>query len=78
MMYAQKKEYTVLIDIEGRRYRRKPPSYKTEEAMLLDEMFSNDISMRAAMDSLVKKGQNKNSLYKPLKAKGDFRGSDEL
>ncbi|NLJ63792.1 MAG: 16S rRNA (cytidine(1402)-2'-O)-methyltransferase [Christensenellaceae bacterium] len=78
--YAQKKEYTVLIDIEGAEdTEENPPSYKTEEAMLLDEMFSNDISMRAAMDSLVKKGQNKNSLYKAsLRLKEIFRGSDEL
>ena len=78
--YAQKKEYTVLIDIEGAEdITENPPSYKTDEAMLLDEMLSNDISMRAAMDSLVKKGQNKNSLYKAsLRLKEIFRGSDEL
>ncbi|HHU02401.1 MAG: 16S rRNA (cytidine(1402)-2'-O)-methyltransferase [Christensenellales bacterium] len=78
--YAEKGEYTVLINVESAEdTAEKPPLYKTEEAMLLDEMLSNDINIRAAMDNLIKKGHNKNSLYKAsLRLKELLKGSDEL
>ena len=70
----------MLINVESAEdTAEKPPLYKTEEAMLLDEMLSNDINIRAAMDNLIKKGHNKNSLYKAsLRLKELLKGSDEL